>query len=180
MKINDIKILRGPNYWSNRRHKLIVMQLDLEEMEERPSNVIDGFNERLKNLIPTLFEHHCSEGHDGGFFERLDEGTWMGHIIEHVALEIQTLAGMDCGFGRTRGYGEVGVYNVVFSYTQERAGIYAAEAAVRIIETLVNEAYNELEKDIQTLRVIREEEKLGPSTSSIVKEAEKEESHTFD
>lgn len=173
MKILDIKVLRGPNYWSNKRHKLIVMLLDLEEMEQRPSNVIDGFSDRLKNLIPTLFEHHCSEGHDGGFFERLDEGTWMGHIIEHVALEIQTLAGMDCGFGRTRGYGKEGVYNVVFSYTEERAGIYAAEAAVKIIETIVNEDYLDLDKDIQTLREIRESEKLGPSTSSIVQEAEK-------
>lgn len=173
MKILDIKVLRGPNYWSNKRHKLIVMLLDLEEMEQRPSNVIDGFSDRLKNLIPTLFEHHCSEGRDGGFFERLDEGTWMGHIIEHVALEIQSLAGMDCGFGRTRGYGKEGVYNVVFSYTEERAGIYAAEAAVKIIETIVNEDYLDLDKDIQTLREIRESEKLGPSTSSIVQEAEK-------
>lgn len=173
MNIRDIKILRGPNYWSNKRHKLISMELDLQEMETRPSNVIEGFNQRLKMLIPTLFEHHCSEGHDGGFFERLDEGTWMGHIIEHVALEIQTLAGMDCGFGRTRGTGEEGVYNVVFSYTEEKAGIYAANAGFRIIETIINEDYLDLEKDIRVLREIRESEKLGPSTSSIVCEAEK-------
>ena len=173
MRILDIRALRGPNYWSNRRHKLIVMKLDLEEMEERPSDTIDGFADRLENLLPSLYEHHCSEGHEGGFFERVRSGTWMGHITEHVALELQTLAGMDCGFGRTRGVGEKRVYNVVFSYTQERAGVYAAKAAVRIVEALIAGITYKLSDDIQTLREIREEEKLGPSTYSIVKEAGK-------
>lgn len=173
MRILDIRALRGPNYWSNRRHKLIVMKLDLEEMEERPSDTIDGFADRLEKLFPTLYEHHCSEGHEGGFFERVRSGTWMGHITEHVALELQTLAGMDCGFGRTRSVGEKGVYDVVFSYTQERAGVYAAKAAVRILEALIAGNIYKLDDDIQTLREIREEEKLGPSTYSIVKEAGK-------
>lgn len=173
MIIRDIKILRGPNYWSNRRGNLIQMELDLLEMETLPSNKIEGFNARLKALIPTLYTHHCSEGHEGGFFERLDEGTWMGHIIEHVALEIQSLAGMECGFGRTRGTGEEGVYFVVFSYTEEKAGSYAAMASVKIIEALVLGEYTDMEADIQVLREIRESEKLGPSTSSIVMEAEK-------
>jgi len=148
-----------------------VMKLDLEEMEERPSNKVDGFAEQLEKMLPTLYEHHCSEGHEGGFFERVQEGTWMGHIAEHIALEIQTLAGMDCGFGRTRGAGEQGVYNVVFTYTQERAGVYAARAAVRIVKSLIAGKPYKLEEDIQVLREIREEEKLGPSTLSIVKEA---------
>ncbi|HAW53023.1 MAG TPA: cyanophycin synthetase, partial [Flavobacteriales bacterium] len=173
MKILNIQVLRGPNYWSNRRHKLVVMKLDLEDMEERPSNKVPGFEERIKKLLPSLIEHECSEGHRNGFFERVHEGTWMGHIIEHVALEIQTLAGMDCGFGRTRNVGEVGVYNVVFSYTEERAGIYAAEAAVRIVEALVQGVPYKLDADIKRLREIREEEKLGPSTLSIVEEASK-------
>ena len=116
MKIREINAMRGPNYWSVRRHKLIVMVLDLEDMEERPSNKVDGFSERLKAMFPSMFSHRCSEGCEGGFFMRVDEGTWMGHVIEHIALETQTLAGMDTGFGRTRGYGEEGVYNVVFSY----------------------------------------------------------------
>lgn len=173
MKIVDIKVLRGPNYWSNRRPKLIVMKLDLGEMETLPSNKIDGFAGRLEKLLPSLYEHHCSEGHDGGFFERVKEGTWMGHIAEHIALEVQTLAGMDCGFGRTRGTGEEGVYNVVFNYTQEKAGIYAARASLRILEALIaGEAYD-LEPDIQELKELREEYKLGPSTGSIVDEAVK-------
>lgn len=171
MKILEIKLLKGPNYWSNRRHKLVVMKLDLEEMEQLPSNKVAGFINRIEKLLPTLYEHHCSEGHDGGFLERVEEGTWMGHIIEHVALEIQTLAGMDCGFGRTRGAGEEGVYNVVFNYTQEKAGVFAAHSAVRIVEALISGAEYELEADIQHLKELREEFKLGPSTQSIVDEA---------
>jgi cyanophycin synthetase len=172
MKIREINAMRGPNYWSVRRHKLIVMVLDLGEMEERPSNKIAGFSERLKAMFPTMYSHRCSEGCAGGFFMRVDDGTWMGHIIEHIALEIQTLAGMDTGFGRTRGYGEEGVYSVVFSYIEENVGRYAAKAAVKICEALiVGEAYD-LTDDIQEMRELRESSRLGPSTGSIVAEAE--------
>src|SRR4028119_1993886 len=115
MKILDIKVMQGPNYWSYSRHNLIVMLLDLQEMEKYPSNVIPGFNDRLKALMPTLYEHRCSEGVPGGFYQRLEEGTWMGHVIEHIALEMQSLAGMESGFGRTRGADRDGVYHVVFS-----------------------------------------------------------------
>lgn len=163
--------MRGPNYWSVRRHKLIVMVLDLEEMEELPSNKIDGFSERLEAMFPTMYEHRCSVGEPGGFFQRVQEGTWMGHIIEHIALEIQTLAGMDTGFGRTRGYGEDGVYNVVFSYIEENVGRFAAEASVRICEALISGEAYDLEPDIQKMRELREAERLGPSTGSIVEEA---------
>uniref|UniRef100_UPI00404A1BA8 cyanophycin synthetase family protein n=1 Tax=Gelidibacter sp. TaxID=2018083 RepID=UPI00404A1BA8 len=119
MKIREINAMKGPNYWSVRRHKLIVMVLDLEDMEERPSNTLEGFRERLEAMFPTMYGHRCSVGDPGGFFQRVEEGTWMGHIIEHIALEIQSLAGMEVGFGRTRGYGEKGVYNVVFAYMEE-------------------------------------------------------------
>ena len=102
MQIREIKAMRGPNYWSIRRNKLIVMVLDLEELEQQPTNKIPGFLERLKALFPGMFEHRCSVGCPGGFFQRVEEGTWTGHVIEHIALEIQTLAGMDVGFGRTR------------------------------------------------------------------------------
>jgi cyanophycin synthetase len=171
MKIREINAMRGPNYWSVRRHKLIVLVLDLEEMEDRPSNSIDGFRERLEKMFPSLYEHRCSVGEYGGFFQRVEEGTWMGHIIEHIALEIQTLAGMDTGFGRTRGYGEKGVYNVVFSYLEETVGRYAAEASVRICEALISGDEYDVEPDIQRMRELREAERLGPSTGSIVEEA---------
>src|SRR5687767_261190 len=112
MKILDIKVMRGPNYWSADYPKLIVMRLDLEELEELPTNEIDGFSERIKALIPSLENHYCSEGHKGGFFLRVKEGTWMGHVIEHIAIEIQTLAGMFSGFGKTRSTSHKGIYNV--------------------------------------------------------------------
>ncbi|MEP7165277.1 MAG: cyanophycin synthetase [Ferruginibacter sp.] len=173
MKIVEIKILRGPNYWSVRRNKLIQMKLDLEEKEQMPTNLIPGFRERLEALLPSLIEHRCSVGTRGGFFERVEEGTWMGHVIEHIALEIQTLAGMDTGFGRTRGTGKEGEYYVCFSYMEEDAGVYAAKAAVNITHALIfNEAYN-LDEDIQKLREIREDTRLGPSTGCIVDEAAK-------
>lgn len=172
MKIREINAMRGPNYWSVRRHKLIVMVLDLEEMEDLPTNKVPGFAERLKTMFPSMYSHRCSEGCEGGFFMRVDEGTWMGHVIEHIALEIQTLAGMDTGFGRTRGYGEKGVYNVVFSYIEEDVGRYAAKAAVRICEALISGEDYDMEEDIQRMRELREAQRLGPSTGSIVEEAE--------
>ena len=171
MKIENIQVLRGPNIWSTNRKKLIQMRLNLEEMEHKPSNKIDGFMERLEKMMPTLYQHRCSPGVPGGFFQRVVAGTWMGHVVEHIALEIQTLAGMDTGFGRTRETKTVGVYNVVFTYLEEKVGIYAAEAAVRIAEALIKgEDYN-LEYDIQQMREIREDTRLGPSTGSIVDEA---------
>ncbi|PNQ74047.1 cyanophycin synthetase [Hanstruepera neustonica] len=172
MKIREINAMRGPNYWSVRRHKLIVMVLDLEDMEERPSNKVDGFYDRLKAMFPGMYEHRCSVGEPGGFFQRVEEGTWMGHIIEHIALEIQTLAGMDVGFGRTRGYGEKGVYNVVFAYMEESVGRYAAKASVRICEALIAGEDYDMADDIQKMRELREDDRLGPSTGSIVEEAE--------
>ena len=171
MKILDIRAMRGPNYWSIWRHKLIVMKLDIEELEDSPSNKIPGFSTRLESTFPTMYEHECSEGHPGGFFKRVKEGTWMGHVIEHLALEIQTLAGMNVGFGRTRSTGQHGVYNVVFNYMEEKAGIFAAKAAVRIADSLIKGLPYDIPADIQRLREIREEERLGPSTGSIVEEA---------
>jgi cyanophycin synthetase len=173
MKIVEIKILRGPNYWSVRRTKLIQMKLDLEEMEQRPTNKIEGFRERLEAMFPTMIEHRCSVGTRGGFFERVDEGTWMGHVIEHIALELQTLAGMDTGFGRTRGTGNEGEYYVCISYMEEDAGVYASKAAVRIAQALTDGQDYDLADDIMKLREIREDTRLGPSTGCIVDEAAK-------
>jgi cyanophycin synthetase len=174
MKILEVKTLRGPNYWSVRRSLLIQMKLDLEELESRPTNKIPGFRERLEALMPSLIAHRCSEGVRGGFFNRVEEGTWMGHVIEHMALELQTIAGMNTGFGRTRDAGEgPGIYYVVFSYLEEEAGRYAAKSAVRIAQALVDGTEYDIEADIQELREIREETRLGPSTGSIVDEAAK-------
>jgi cyanophycin synthetase len=171
MKILDIKVMKGPNYWSVKRHKLVVMQLDLEDMEQKPTNKIPGFHERIMKMFPTMYAHRCSVGEPGGFFKRVENGTWMGHVIEHIALEIQTLAGMFTGFGRTRGTGKEGVYYVVFSYLEEEAGRYAAKAAVQIAEALIAGNDFDIAAVIQELREIREEVRLGPSTGSLVDEA---------
>ena len=171
MKIEKIQVLRGPNIWSIRRKKLIQMRLDLEDMEQRPTNTIDGFRERIEALLPSMKAHRCSEGVEGGFFYRVERGTWMGHVIEHIALEIQTLAGMFSGFGRTRETKTPGVYNVVFSYVEESAGLYAAEQAVVIAEALTNNEPYDIDACILKLKQIREQVRLGPSTGSIVEEA---------
>lgn len=172
MKILELNAMRGPNYWSVNRHKLIVMVLDLEDLEERPTNSIQGFPERLKAMFPRMHAHRCSVGEPGGFFQRVEEGTWMGHVIEHIALEIQSMAGMNVGFGRTRGYGVHGVYNVVFDYMEEKVGRFAAKSAVCIAEALIEGQPYDLDADIQEMREIRETERLGPSTGSIIEEAE--------
>ncbi len=171
MKILNIQALRGPNIWSVNRKKLIQMRLDLEEMEQSPTNKIPGFRQRIEALMPSLVEHRCSEDKKGGFFERIERGTWMGHVIEHIALETQSLAGMETGFGRTRETKTPGTYNVVFSYIEEKVGLYAAESAVRIAEALIKGEDYDLQADIKKMREIREDVRLGPSTGSIVDEA---------
>ncbi|MVN21360.1 cyanophycin synthetase [Mucilaginibacter arboris] len=171
MKIEKIQVLKGPNIWSTYRKKLIQMRLDLEELEERPTNMIEGFYERLEALIPSLYSHRCSPGVPGGFFERVKKGTWMGHVIEHIALEIQTLAGMETGYGRTRETHTKGIYHVVFNYEEEKVGVHAAEAAVKIAEALIDNLPYDLEEDIRELKRIREQTRLGPSTGSVVGEA---------
>jgi cyanophycin synthetase len=175
MKILKMQTLRGPNYWSLRRHKLVVMRLDLENLAEKPSSEISGFTEGLTQVLPSLYEHFCSLGHKGGFLTRLQEGTMMGHIVEHVALELQDLAGMPVGFGRTRETATPGVYQVVIEYLEEQAGRYAARAAVRLCQSVVDTGTYptaELEQDLQDLRELWAKASLGPSTEAIVKEAE--------
>lgn len=170
-KILQIKVLSGPNIWSNYHKKLIVMRLDIGELENYPSNKITGFAERLEKTLPSLYEHTCSEGQKGGFLKRVRQGTWMGHIIEHIALELQSLAGMECGYGRTRSAKVKGVYNVVFSYIEERAGKYAAAAAVRVANALIHEQPYDIDHDIEKLKSIYAEDGIGPSTQSIINEA---------
>ncbi len=171
MKILGIQVLKGPNIWAIRRKKLIQMRLDLEELEQSPTNKIPGFRQRIEELIPSLITHRCSPGKPGGLFERIEQGTWMGHVIEHIALEIQSLAGMETGFGRTRETRTSGIYNVVFSYIEASVGVYAAEASVKIADALINGDSYDLEHDIITMKKMRERERFGPSTASIIDEA---------
>lgn len=170
MDILDIQILGGPNYWSV-HHKIIAVKLDIGKYEELPTNRIRGFASRLQKLLPGLKEHHCSPGKPGGFISRMKKGTWLGHVVEHVALEIQTMAGMNCSFGKTTSTDKKGVYSVAFSYEEERAGLYAAHIAARIIEAVAEGLKYDIDKDIRNLRKIAAEDSPGPSTSAIIKAA---------
>ena len=177
MNILEIRTLRGPNYWSGYWKKLIIMRLDIGEYEDKPTDKIDGFYERMDGVLPSLILHGCSYQEEGGFQRRVREGTWAGHVIEHLALELQTLAGMDTGYGRTRETGERGIYNVVFSYHEEAVGRFAARAAVQLFLDLaegkpIDELKQSVADNVQRMREIREEVRFGPSTGALVEEAE--------
>ena len=169
MEIREMRALRGANYYS--RYPVIFMQVSLGELEEKPSDTIPGFKARIEKILPSLVEHQCSPGHRGGFFERIDSGTWAGHITEHVAIELQCLAKMEIGFGKTYSTDEYSIYNVVFRYLDEEVGLEAGKYAVQIVNNLFNNKETDISPIIQRLKVIRENNLLGPSTQSIVSEA---------
>jgi cyanophycin synthetase len=173
MIITEIKVLKGPNYWSVKRQKLIQFTLDLQELEQKPTDVLPGFLERIQQLLPSLHEHRCSIGEPGGFFERVRRGTWMGHVMEHIAIELQVLAGIDVAFGQTRGTGKEGVYHVAFEYGEEAEGRYTVNASLAIAEALIKGESYDVQKDVAEIRRLWFKEKLGPSTGSIVEEAQK-------
>lgn len=155
MKILKLQTLRGPNYWSIRRHNLIVIHLDLGALKEVFSDQIPHFAKQLHTTLPSLMEHGCASGWAGGFFEQVNEGTLMGHVVEHVALELQCLAGMPVTFSRTRATADPGIYRVAFEYFHPEAGRYAAKAAVRLCQRIVDRGHYapaELESDIAALR----------------------------
>lgn len=173
MNILKIQVLRGPNYWSNFRKNLIEMKLDLGVYEEKPTHLLEGFTQRLMACLPSLYSHRCSLGIDGGFQQRMEEGTWLGHVIEHVALELQYLAGMDCGFGRTYRTQEPGIYHVIFCYEIDKAGVYAAHAAVNLVKALAENQSYVVQEDIKALEEISRKEGFGPTTQALVAEAKK-------
>ena len=174
IEIRHTTVFRGPNIWA--RMPAILLEVDIGELEDRPTNKIPGFYEQITELLPGLYEHSCSVGKPGGFLQRMREGTWMGHVLEHVALELQNLAGAEVTRGKTRGAGERGVYNVVYAYAQEDVGIAAGQLATRLLNHLIYDTepdfdfVTELEE-----KVIRVAERLayGPSTGAIVSEAER-------
>src|SRR3954468_9850920 len=132
--IKKVKVLIGANIWAYR--PVLEIVTDIGKYERLPSNKLPGFTERLVETIPTLWEHRCSEGQPGGFLERLRQGTYMGHILEHIILELQSLAGVDVGFGRTRGTGRYAEYRVVVDYRDEEAARMCVDLALEIIKTL--------------------------------------------
>jgi len=132
IRLLETLVLNGPNYWSYR--PCVWMRIDLGPFRDRPSSDIPGFADALVKLLPGLEEHHCSEGERGGFLKRLREGTWLGHVAEHVAIEIQQEVGISVTFGRTRETKTPGVYNLVYEMEEERAGIRAGKLALDVVE----------------------------------------------
>ncbi|NLC03669.1 MAG: ATP-grasp domain-containing protein [Tissierellia bacterium] len=169
MKIIDLRALRGPNYYS--RHSVILMKLDIAELENKPSDLVPGFKDNVDKIMPTLYEHTCSPGRIGGFYERLTRGTWAGHIVEHIAIELQCLAGYEVSFGKTFNTDRKGIYKVVFRYLEEDVGLRAAEMSVNIVQNLFEGKLIEIDPLVSELKEIGESAMLGPSTKSIVDEA---------
>ncbi len=170
MNIEEIRALWGPNYYS--RYPVIYMLLDIGKLEKKPSDMVPDMKDRLVKLIPTLMEHRCSPGYPGGFLERVERGTWAGHIVEHVAIELQCLANMEVGFGKTLETDTKGVYKVVFRYRDPEVGVEAGKVAVKIVDALFKNKPIKIDPIIAWLKEIREENMFGPSTYSIIKEAE--------
>ena len=177
MKILEMRALRGPNYYS--RYPAIFMKLDLGDLEIKPTDKVKGLRENIEEMLPTLIEHRCSIGHRGGFFERVERGTWAGHVVEHVAIELQCLARTEVGFGKTYDTNEEGIYDLVYRYRDEGVGMEAGRAAVRIVDDLFKGKVTRIKPIVHQLKEIRENNLLGPSTQSIVDEAKKREIPTI-
>lgn len=175
MKIVEIKALHGSNFWSKR--PVIRMVVDLEELKDARTNQYPSFLDRLVQVIPSLAEHKCSLGVEGGFLQKMREGTDFAHVIEHLTLELQYLAYIDAYFCRSFPTKDPGIYLVVFEYLVDEAGIHAAEQSVRIIQDiLAGKSDEEIDVDgvIDTIDGIQEEHYLGPTTMSIIEEAKRQ------
>ena len=184
MKINSTNVYVGPNVWAS--FPVIRHILDLGLLEQWPSAKIgDEFIDRLISALPGLEEHGCSYRKPGGFIRRLseDDGTWLGHVMEHCALEIQGVAGTDVSFGRTRSTGIPGQYNMVYAYRQRDVGLPAGEMALRLLmhslpEPLRSEVDYEIdpefdwEEELTSFVLSARRREFGPSTGSLVKAAE--------
>ena len=171
MEIRRVIALRGPNVWAN--FPVLEVWVDLKDFNDIASDEMPGFNERLMAWLPSLIEHRCSVGERGGFFERLRRGTYLAHILEHVALEVQTLAGMSVGFGKTRATYENGVYKVVIDYEEEIPARECLQLAHRICVAAVYNQPFDLPGEMDRLRDLAQDICLGPSTRAIVDAARK-------
>lgn len=164
--------LRGPNMWSY--NPALEVLIDIGDLEDYPSDLIPGFYDRLSKCLPSLHEHRCSYGEPGGFLKRVEEGTWPGHILEHLTIELQNLAGIAGGFGRARDGGRRGVYKVIVSATEEAVTLQAFKFARDLLLTLIKDngdAIAQREKIIEDLRDLSDDLCLGPSTACIVNAA---------
>lgn len=170
LRIIETRVYRGPNYWSY--EPAIKLVVDLGVLEHFPTNTIPGFTQSLLQMLPEVGQHTCGTGKVGGFTDRLTEGTWVGHVAEHVALQLQREAGTEVGRGKTRGTGEPGRYHVVYSYAEESVGIAAGKLAVRLVNHLVRaEPEFDFAAELERLILLAERAAFGPSTQAILDEA---------
>jgi len=169
LEIRRLRVLRGPNQWA--RFPVIEATVDLADLEEFPSNTLPGFNEAVMAWLPTMVEHRCSVGERGGFFRRMRDGTWMGHVLEHVTIELQSLAGSTVGYGRARETPERGVYWVVVEYREERFALECLATARRLLLAAIAGEDFDVRGAVAGLRAVLLECQLGPSTRSIVEAA---------
>lgn len=158
--------LRGPNIWTYR--PVIEAWLDIGELEEYPSNLIPGLYDRLIAWLPGLIEHRCGVGERGGFLERLREGTWSGHILEHIVLELQNLAGMRTGFGKTRSTSVRGIYKMAFRTRQEKVGLAALAVGRDLLMAAIEDKPFDVQASVAELTDLVDSYCLGPSTAHIV------------
>ena len=169
IKLLRINYLRGPNIWTYR--SVLEVWLDLGSLEDFPSNLLPGFNERLLALLPALLEHHCGVGEHGGFLQRLNEGTWAGHVLEHVVIELLNLADMPTGFGQTRSTSCKGVYRMVFRARDEQVGRTALAEGHRLLMAAIHgEPYGraDVRAAVEKIRIRVDDCYLGPSTAALV------------
>src|SRR4051794_13902937 len=166
MQFRKVLALRGPNVWA--RFSVLEAWLDLQDLAESPSDELPGFNDRLIAWLPSLVEHRCSLGHRGGFLERLRRGTYQAHILEHVTLELQSLAGTPVGFGRARETSEEGVYKVAIEFEEEEFARACLQAGRELCLAAVYDRPYDVEAEVRRLRAVFHEVKLGPSTGAIV------------
>ncbi|MDO8501871.1 MAG: cyanophycin synthetase [Gemmatimonadaceae bacterium] len=169
LEVTRIRALRGPNHW--RLAPVIACDVRLGALEKITSAEIPGLNDRLVELIPSLQLHKCTRGNPGGFVERLIEGTHIPHILEHLALELQSIIGNEVAFGRVVPSGDEGVWWVIVEYQEEQVGLRAMKDAVRIIRALIAGEQFEMDAIIDDLLSLYESSRLGPSTGAIVEEA---------
>jgi len=169
MKLLEIRAFDGCSIYSY--HPVIKMLVDLGEYREIPTNKIVDFVNRLLYLLPSLFEHECSLGYPGGFVERLKEGTYLGHVMEHIAIELQCLTGAQVKFGKTRETKQAGVYRIVFSYDCKPVGIRAGEIAFELVNALAQGKRYDLERELRNLKELAKRYSLGSSTDVIVRRA---------
>lgn len=171
MHIRKVLALRGPNIWAN--YSCLEAWVDLQEYKDISSEMMPGFNERLTAWLPSLVEHRCSVGERGGFFQRLERGTYLAHILEHVVLELQTLAGTPVGYGRARETNEDGVYKVCIEYDNELLARSCLDVGHRLLMAAVKGEDFPVAAEVERLTDYAYDVCLGPSTRAIVAAAEK-------